>query len=56
MQAAHMPALGYPHAGQIVMRLPCEPAMVAIGFLSPLPGVPAPEAVHTTETGVYKRS
>jgi hypothetical protein len=26
-----MPALGYPHAGQIGMRLPFEPAVVAIG-------------------------
>jgi len=30
-QAAHRPALGYPHAGQIVMRLPSAPAMAAIG-------------------------
>jgi hypothetical protein len=46
-QAAHRPALGYPHAGQIVIRLPSAPAMVAIGFLSLLPElVPAAKAVH----------
>jgi hypothetical protein len=31
IQAAHRPALGYPHAGQIVLRPPSAPAIVAIG-------------------------
>jgi hypothetical protein len=31
IQAAHRPALGYPHAGQIVLRIPSAPAIVAIG-------------------------
>jgi len=30
-QAAHRPAVRYPHAGQIVMRLSSAPALVDIG-------------------------
>ena len=55
VQAAHRPALGYPHAGQIVMRLPSMSPPVTISFLSPLRElVPAATAVHTTPTLLHR--
>jgi hypothetical protein len=59
IQAAHRPALGYPHAGQIVTRRPSTSTLVTIAvpywsplrFLSLLPEfVPAAKAVHTQLT------
>src|SRR5258705_7793728 len=50
VQAAHRPALGYPHAGQIIMRLPSGSAPVTIGISSRRcrSVYPATKAVHTT--------